>query len=111
MVQSARRMEQCRIMGDGKERGDLYETLVLSALLPGESAYVTEVNARPAMVHRLTQLGLLRGTRVKCMVRSSGGDSCACLIRGALIALGREDTDGIWLERFREEGCAEPAGK
>lgn len=89
----------------------MYETLALSALLPGESAYVTEVNARPAMVHRLAQMGLLRGMRVKCMARSPGGACCACLIRGTLVALRREDADGIWLERPREGDHAETAGK
>ena len=77
----------------------MYETLCLSALPEGESAYVTEVAAAPAMERRLTDLGLVRGTRVTCMLRSPAGDPCAYLIRGALIALRRADADGITLER------------
>ena len=42
----------------------MYETLNLSALREGESAYVTQVSAPPAMERRLTDLGLVRGTRV-----------------------------------------------
>ena len=41
----------------------MYEALNLSALREGESAYVTEINAGPAMDRRLTDLGLVRGTR------------------------------------------------
>lgn len=77
----------------------MYENLTLSALREGESAYVTEVEARPAMERRLADLGLVRGTRVTCVASSPAGDPCAYLIRGALIALRRVDADGIQLER------------
>lgn len=77
----------------------MYEALCLSALREGESAYVTEVNAGPAMDRRLMDLGLVRGTRVTCVLRSPAGDPCAYLIRGALIALRRADADGVALER------------
>ena len=77
----------------------MYEALRLSALREGESAYVTEVSAEPGMDRRLTDLGLVRGTRVTCVLRSPAGDPCAYLIRGALIALRRRDADGVSLER------------
>ena len=78
------------------------EALSLSALREGESAYVTEVNAGPAMDRRLTDLGLVRGTRVTCVLRSPAGDPCAYLIRGALIALRQADAEGVALERRTE---------
>ncbi len=81
----------------------MYEALRLSALREGESAYVTEVSAGPAMDRRLTDLGLVRGTRVTCVLRSPAGDPCAYLIRGALIALRRTDAEGVALERRVEE--------
>ena len=84
----------------------MYEALRLSALREGESAYVTEVNAGPAMDRRLTDLGLVRGTRVTCVLRSPAGDPCAYLIRGALIALRRADAEGVALERQAQEGPA-----
>ena len=77
----------------------MYETLCLSALREGESAYVTQVSAGLAMERRLTDLGLVRGTRVTCVLRSPAGNPCAYLIRGALIALRRADADGVALER------------
>ena len=81
----------------------MYETLTLAALPVGESGYVTDISARPAMERRLMDLGLVRGTRVTCITRSPAGDPGAYLIRGALIALRRADADGIRLER--EEGA------
>ena len=83
------------------------EALSLSALREGESAYVTEVNAGPAMDRRLTDLGLVRGTRVTCVLRSPAGDPCAYLIRGALIALRRADAEGVALERQVQAAPAE----
>ena len=81
----------------------MYEALSLSALREGESAYVTRVDAGPAMDRRLIDLGLVRGTRVTCVLRSPAGDPCAYLIRGALIALRRSDAEGITLERRTQE--------
>ena len=84
----------------------MYEALRLSALREGESAYVTEVSAGPAMDRRLADLGLVRGTRVTCVLRSPAGAPCAYLIRGALIALRRTDADGVALERRVQEVAA-----
>jgi ferrous iron transport protein A len=64
-----------------------------------ESAYVTHITAQTDMKQRLTDLGLIPGTRVTCTARSPSGDPRAYLIRGTLIALRRADADHIWLER------------
>ena len=63
----------------------------LSALRVGQSAYVAEIQADEAMRRRLLDLGLIRGTRVTCTAKSPAGDPAAYLIRGAVIALRRED--------------------
>lgn len=83
------------------------ETLRLSDLREGESAYVKEVSAGPGMERRLTDLGLVRGTRVTCVLCSPAGDPRAYLIRGALIALRRSDAVGVRVER---QARAVPAG-
>lgn len=75
------------------------EPLTLSALPLGESAYVTHISAEPSMALRLTDLGLIPGTRVTCLARSPAGDPRAYLIRGAVIALRNADTGGILLQR------------
>ena len=71
------------------------------SLQAGESGYVTELSASPAMELRLRDLGLVRGTRVTCVLQGPGGGLRAYLIRGALIALRKGDADGVRLERER----------
>ena len=71
----------------------------LSRMRDGEKARVTGITGGGAMGRRLRDMGLVRGTRVTCVLRSPAGDPCAYLIRGALIALRRTDADGVSLER------------
>jgi len=63
----------------------------------GESAYVQGVEAESAMSRRLMDLGLIRGTRVTCVLRNRTGDLAAYSIRGAVIALRAEDARGVLL--------------
>ena len=86
----------------------MVETMRLSDLAEGESAYVAEVQAAPGMYRRLTDLGLIRGTRVTCVLTSPAGDPRAYLIRGALIALRTADTAGIVVEKCVERVLADP---
>lgn len=53
----------------------------------GESAVVERLNIHGAMRRRLLDIGLCRGTRVKCVGKSPMGDPSAYLIRGAVIAI------------------------
>ena len=74
--------------------------LPLSALSLGESADIRRVGGREDMVRRLTQLGFLPGTRMVCELVSPAGDPVAYRVRGALIALRRQDADGVLVERM-----------
>ena len=47
------------------------------------------------MVQRLKDIGLTEGTRVDCLMRSPLGDPVAYLIRGAVIALRKEDSQNV----------------
>lgn len=78
------------------------ELLSLSALKIGDSAWVTEVRAAPAMGRRLLDMGLIPGTKVTCVGKSPAGDPAAYLIRGAVIALRSGDAAGVGLERLME---------
>lgn len=69
--------------------------LALDRLPVGRSAYVTSLKNEPSMRRRLTDLGLIQGTRVTCLFRSPSGDPTAYMIRGAVIALRRGDAAGI----------------
>ena len=79
----------------------------LSALALGESAEVVALAAscRGAQRRRLLDLGLVPGTRVTSELRGPSGDPTAYRIRGALIALRRDQASHIFVHK-REEVSA-----
>lgn len=76
----------------------------LSDLKLGEQAYVVQLSPRlrGAERRRMMDLGILPGTSVKMEMNSPGGDPTAYRIRGALIALRKEQASMIRIDR-REE--------
>lgn len=70
-------------------------TYTLSALREGERCRVKELLIDGKMRSRLSDLGLIKGTHVVCLQRSSSGDPTAYLIRGAVIALRNEDSSRV----------------
>jgi len=69
--------------------------LPLSALDLGKHAYISRVDGAMDMARRLTELGLLPGTRVTCELISPAGDPAAYRIRGALLALRKRDAQMV----------------
>ena len=70
----------------------------LAGLKPGESARIGALLVEGALRRRLLDLGLVRGTVVKCVGQSPAGDPSAYLIRGAVIALRAGDSAMILLD-------------
>lgn len=66
--------------------------LNLAALEEGQQALVDSIQQTGPMARRLRDMGLTRGTPVRCLHKSPFGDPAAYLIRGAVIALRREDS-------------------
>lgn len=73
----------------------------LSSLEPGERATVVAISSflRPPERRRLLDLGLVPGTEVRAEIRSPAGDPTGYSIRGATIALRREQADQVQIER------------
>ena len=71
------------------------DPIKLSHIKKGETCIVKELSSHPGIRRRLQDMGLVPGTTVKCMYKSPFGDPTAYLIRGALIALRREDSESI----------------
>ena len=69
----------------------------LSELVPGESALVCNIE-KSDIRRRLSELGLVDKTRVSCVAKSALGGPSAYLIRGALVALRREDARAVTVE-------------
>jgi DtxR family Mn-dependent transcriptional regulator len=82
------------------QQGSAEKTL-LGDLPLGETAQVQEIGraCRGAERRRFMDLGILPGTHVKAEMRSPGNDPTAYRIRGALIALRREQADLIVVSR------------
>jgi DtxR family Mn-dependent transcriptional regulator len=78
----------------------------LSTLEVGEQAQVVAISrtTRGPERRRLMDLGLLPGTLIEAGLRSPGGDPTAYVVRGALIALRREQADQITVTSPKEVG-------
>ena len=73
----------------------------LSALTPGERGKVAGIarNCFGPQRRRLLDLGLVPGTEVEAELTSPSGDPTAYRIRGASIALRRDQADLVYIER------------
>lgn len=70
----------------------------LSALPAGESARIQSLHVDHTLRRRLQELGLIPGTRIKCLFYSCSGDPRAFLVRGTVLALRRQDSDCIRIQ-------------
>lgn len=69
--------------------------LPLCKLQEGSFATVVKIGATGNMRKRLMDIGLIEGTKVRCLHKSPSGNPIAYLIRGAVIAIRNEDSDKI----------------
>ena len=70
----------------------------LSQLGPGKFGRVTRLKAIGLTRRRLLDLGLIPGTKVKSIRKSPLGDPIAYEIRGAVIALRKEESSQIFVQ-------------
>lgn len=61
----------------------------------GESAVIKKLETKGDLRQRLMDIGFIEGTRVKCVRISPFGDPKAYFVRGAVIALRKEDAATI----------------
>ncbi len=71
------------------------ERINLTLVPLGSCCSVTSIGTRGAMRHRLMDLGLVEGTRISPLFKNLRGDLRAYSVRGAVIALRREDAEKI----------------
>jgi len=76
----------------------------LSSLATGQQATVTDISpgCRGAERRRLLDLGLVPGTRVCAELASPAGDPVAYRVRGALVALRRQQAEMIYVDQQSE---------
>ena len=79
----------------------------LSDLNEGQKAIVTELETHNDIRRRLQDMGVIEGTSIECINKSPLGDPAAFLIRGAVIALRKEDSKTIKVKyQIEERGLA-----
>lgn len=64
----------------------------------GTYATVKRLDTVGELRRRLMDIGLVEGTPVECVRKSPAGDPMAYLIRGAVIALRKEDAATVLME-------------
>lgn len=74
----------------------------LSDINIGEEAVVFSVQCEAEMQTRLNDLGLLEGSRIRCLYPSAFGDPRAYLVRGAILGIRNQDAAKILCTRRRE---------
>lgn len=70
----------------------------LSDINEGETAEVLEISTQDSMRRRLLDIGLIPETEVVCLNQGAKREISAYLIRGAVIALRKEDCKNILIK-------------
>lgn len=76
----------------------------LDMAVPGQTVVVDKLTCEGAERRRLMDLGILPGTEITVEMRSPLNDPTAYLVRGALIALRREQAQDIYIVMPQQEG-------
>ncbi len=82
-------MEKTAVMMQAWEAYSM--TITLDQILPGQRARVTKIGCDPDLQARLADFGLVPDTNVGCRYKSPDGTVLALMVRGALVAVRRQD--------------------
>lgn len=74
----------------------------LYMLNEGESAYVKHISKAKEIWRRFEDLGIIAGTKIKCVLQSPAKNPKAYMIRGAVIAIRNEDASLIDIDVYLE---------
>ena len=69
--------------------------MTLYELPLGKECYIKSVNTDVDIKRRMLDMGLIAGTKVKCMYVAPFGEPKAYLVRGTILALRSDDTKKI----------------
>ena len=69
----------------------------LSDLSIGQNSKIAVLKVNSNIKPRLLDIGFIKGTNIKCVLKNPSGDPSAYLIRQTLIALRKEDADNIFV--------------
>ncbi|MBQ2896760.1 MAG: ferrous iron transport protein A [Clostridia bacterium] len=69
----------------------------LNALNIGDCAKVLHLENSGSIRRRLQDIGVVEGTKIRCVLKAPGGDPTAFLIKGAVIAIREDDSKKIFV--------------
>ena len=72
----------------------------LNELSLGDECIIEQVKASDNIKKRFLDIGLVKGTKVKVILISSGKDMVAYFIKGATIAIRKSDTKDIIVRKL-----------
>ncbi len=70
----------------------------LNHIPEGNTVKVHQLLTKGAMRRRLQDIGIIEGSTIQCLQKSPFGDPVSYLIRGAVIALRKEESANILVE-------------
>lgn len=70
----------------------------LCKTLKNEISYVKKLYANDKDLRRFFDLGIIKNTKIETLMKSPSGDPTAYLIRGAVMALRKEDAEKIFVK-------------
>ena len=76
------------------------KTTTMDKLEAGQSAVLIKLNTKGDMRRRFMDLGLIEGANIVCVGKSPAGDPKAFLIKGAVIAIRKEDSSSVCVKRL-----------
>ncbi|MBE6573318.1 MAG: ferrous iron transport protein A [Ruminococcaceae bacterium] len=75
------------------------EQLKLSDIKVGESCVAEVILSDSDIRHRFMDLGIIKGTKIKCLLMSSYNSIKAYSVRGKVIAIRKSDAEKILVRR------------
>lgn len=73
----------------------MYDQIPLRCLDVAECGRVAAVCSPESMRRRFYDMGIAKGTVIRCLFRSPGGDPTAYAVRGAVIAIRARDAEDV----------------
>ena len=71
------------------------EPIPLSALADGQCGRISSLSLTGPIRRRLQDLGMIEGTKIKCLQKGPSGDPIAFFVRGTAIVIRQKDASLI----------------
>lgn len=76
--------------------------ITLDKIKVGDKANIVDINKNSKLKRRLQDLGIIKNSKLECVLKSPFNDPSAYLVRGTVIALREDDSKDIWVEICNE---------